>query len=302
MIPNELSYISSNENFNFNTKSIVTYGPIKHEKKSFGLMLLRKPMNSNTHDLLLGKSAISYAFIEIVFGRYMLYATPETMMHIIYSLINNITPEEKRIFCTFDFPYMYFYVSGKKYDNIFVERLAIHQQQEYKSYMVAYKIFDRNILNYKDKILEYANQSYNKHVNLWQIPKGRMIQGETEIDCAVREFEEETGVSPSNYTLLVDVRPLVVETIIVNTKYICKYFIAVLNNNVSPTLKYRSKPDFVEITDIRWVNRDKLELYISNEYTRKAIKKIIKNVKAKQKRMRYINGPTKSQIRSSNDH
>lgn len=33
-----------------------------------------------------------------------------------------------------------------------------------------------------------------KHVDRWDLPKGHVDRGETELECALREFEEETGI------------------------------------------------------------------------------------------------------------
>jgi predicted NUDIX family NTP pyrophosphohydrolase len=36
-----------------------------------------------------------------------------------------------------------------------------------------------------------------KHEGWWTIPKGELLPGELPLDCAIREFEEETGYKPS---------------------------------------------------------------------------------------------------------
>jgi len=36
-----------------------------------------------------------------------------------------------------------------------------------------------------------------KHEGWWTIPKGELLPDETPLECAVREFEEETGYTPS---------------------------------------------------------------------------------------------------------
>lgn len=36
-----------------------------------------------------------------------------------------------------------------------------------------------------------------KHADRWDLPKGRVDAGETDLECALREFEEETGISRS---------------------------------------------------------------------------------------------------------
>ena len=35
-----------------------------------------------------------------------------------------------------------------------------------------------------------------KHLDRWDLPKGHVDAGETELQCALREMEEETGISP----------------------------------------------------------------------------------------------------------
>jgi len=40
-----------------------------------------------------------------------------------------------------------------------------------------------------------------KHVDRWDLPKGHLDPGETELECALRETEEETGISPEKIKL-----------------------------------------------------------------------------------------------------
>jgi bis(5'-nucleosidyl)-tetraphosphatase len=40
-----------------------------------------------------------------------------------------------------------------------------------------------------------------KHHDRWDLPKGHIKRGETELDCALREFEEETGINPKQLKL-----------------------------------------------------------------------------------------------------
>ena len=47
----------------------------------------------------------------------------------------------------------------------------------------------------------------------WEFPKGRRSSHETNMKCAIREFEEETDVSKNEYTLLDNVSPLTEEFI-----------------------------------------------------------------------------------------
>ncbi|WP_437229177.1 bis(5'-nucleosyl)-tetraphosphatase [Planctomicrobium sp. SH661] len=40
-----------------------------------------------------------------------------------------------------------------------------------------------------------------KHADRWDLPKGHVDPGETEIECALREMHEETGIDPALVTI-----------------------------------------------------------------------------------------------------
>lgn len=40
-----------------------------------------------------------------------------------------------------------------------------------------------------------------KHPNRWDLPKGHVDEGETDIQCALRELEEETGITSNDITV-----------------------------------------------------------------------------------------------------
>jgi 8-oxo-dGTP pyrophosphatase MutT (NUDIX family) len=61
----------------------------------------------------------------------------------------------------------------------------------------------------------------------WEFPKGRRNYQEKDLDCAFREFEEETGISKSNINIIENVLPF--EEIFIGTNhksYKHKYFLA----------------------------------------------------------------------------
>lgn len=68
----------------------------------------------------------------------------------------------------------------------------------------------------------------------WGFPKGKRTNNETNLECAIREFEEETGLNESNYTILDRLFPLI-EIVKgsdgLNYKHV--YYIGLLNNNIN---------------------------------------------------------------------
>jgi 8-oxo-dGTP pyrophosphatase MutT (NUDIX family) len=68
----------------------------------------------------------------------------------------------------------------------------------------------------------------------WEFPKGRRNYKEKDLDCALREFEEETGISASKLNIIENVLPFEETFIGTNHKsYKHKYFLAYLNDNDS---------------------------------------------------------------------
>lgn len=43
-----------------------------------------------------------------------------------------------------------------------------------------------------------------KHANRWDLPKGHVDPGETDLECALRELEEETGITMDDFEIVPD--------------------------------------------------------------------------------------------------
>ena len=65
----------------------------------------------------------------------------------------------------------------------------------------------------------------------WEFPKGRRNFKEKDLDCALREFEEETGISRNKISIVENILPF--EEIFIGTNhksYKHKYFLAYMND------------------------------------------------------------------------
>jgi ADP-ribose pyrophosphatase YjhB (NUDIX family) len=65
----------------------------------------------------------------------------------------------------------------------------------------------------------------------WEFPKGRRNNKEKDLDCALREFEEETGISRNKISVVENILPF--EEIFIGTNhksYKHKYFLAYMND------------------------------------------------------------------------
>jgi len=76
----------------------------------------------------------------------------------------------------------------------------------------------------------------------WEFPKGRRNYQEKDLDCAIREFEEETGISKHNINVIENIMPF--EEIFVGSNhkaYKHKYFLAFMNDEEPDDEKTKEK-------------------------------------------------------------
>ena len=87
----------------------------------------------------------------------------------------------------------------------------------------------------------------------WEFPKGRKNAKETEINCAKREFTEETGINHKTIQLINNIIPY--EEIYVGTNFKCyklKYFLTYIADINVDLSKYQK----TEVSSIKWLSYD----------------------------------------------
>ena len=91
----------------------------------------------------------------------------------------------------------------------------------------------------------------------WEIPKGRRDMNEKNIDCAIREFSEETQMNCDNYSILNCINPIHDNFLGTNNKqYKHIFYIAQANNNEE--IELNSIHHNNEIDTIKWCNWDEI--------------------------------------------
>ena len=91
----------------------------------------------------------------------------------------------------------------------------------------------------------------------WGFPKGRRNPYESDISCAIREFQEETGIKRSDFSVIQNTNSIS-ETFYGSSgiRYCHKYYIAVCNNTVEVNLNMDDYHMAREIGDITWCSLD----------------------------------------------
>ena len=95
-----------------------------------------------------------------------------------------------------------------------------------------------------------------KHTE-WGFPKGRRNSKESNLKCAIREFEEETNYTKDEYILCNKINPIHEYLTGTNKKkYKHTYYIALNKTNKKPALDPKNKHQINEIKNIGWVTHD----------------------------------------------
>tara|TARA_Y100000389_G_scaffold77579_1_gene74361 strand:- start:1281 stop:2066 length:786 start_codon:yes stop_codon:yes gene_type:complete len=122
------------------------------------------------------------------------------------------------------------------------------------------------------------NQSNTSYISPeWEFPKGRKLRNESNKDCAIREFEEETGIKSNQYKLFLNMKPMSESYIGENKiKYVHIYYFGVFLNGIIPQIDKQNKDQCLEIGDIKWLNYEN-SLNIIRDY-HKTRDNIIRNI------------------------
>jgi 8-oxo-dGTP pyrophosphatase MutT (NUDIX family) len=87
----------------------------------------------------------------------------------------------------------------------------------------------------------------------WGFPKGRRIRGESDVECAIREFNEETNIDRDGYLLLKNIRLEETFEGLNRVQYRHIYFVAIMINPYKVNLTQRFTPmQRREISGIGW--------------------------------------------------
>jgi ADP-ribose pyrophosphatase YjhB (NUDIX family) len=104
----------------------------------------------------------------------------------------------------------------------------------------------------------------------WGFPKGRRMRGESDLECAIREFWEETNIPREAYTVCKNLEFTEVFTGTNNVQYKHVYFIALLKDvhdiNINQKLTQCQKR---EISAVRWMTFDECKKTIRPHYVRR---------------------------------
>lgn len=189
----------------------------------------------------------SFGYVEFMRGKYS-----ANNLNYIVTIINEMSKDEKHKIVTYSFDRLWSEMWG---DTIMINQ---YKNEELMSRRRFELLRDGVLIN--DKIITLADmvQMSNTEWNEpeWEFPKGRRNQKEKDLDCALREFEEETGINQNNISIIENVLPFEETFIGSNHKsYKHKYFLAYVNcfSNENILSNFQE----TEVSKLEWKTIDK---------------------------------------------
>jgi 8-oxo-dGTP pyrophosphatase MutT (NUDIX family) len=209
---------------------------------SYGLIVFKKIEEEIKYLMIRRKD--SFGYTDFIRGKYV-----PTNLKQLELLFNEMTVEEKQRILTHDFDTLWNTMWGTNIDN-----LSAHYKNEESISKKKYESLKGGInIGINDKIITLENIVNNSCAmwkeTEWGFPKGRRNQLEKDIDCAIREFEEETGILKNNIKLIENLLPF--EEIFIgsnNKPYKHKYFLA-RADNIEYNLNNYQK---TEVSKLEW--------------------------------------------------
>ena len=240
------------------------YRTCNHPITSFGIICYRLCYDPVTNvvypEYLMVQRKDSLSYVEFLRGKYDVNNTKY-----ILSLFTNMTNDERLKLTVFDFDALWnemwckttFHERNKNFSKEHADSKARFELLKNGVYIKTHNrgtfFFD---INY---IVDNTISEYNE--SEWGFPKGRRNINENDIQCALREFREETNVHLRNIRIIDDIKPI--EEVFSGTnkvRYKHVYYVAkYLNDNEElPKIPANS----IEVRDISWFDYNEAQNHI----------------------------------------
>jgi len=209
---------------------------------SCGILLIDKPslpVQSNETRILMIRRKDSMSFAEFMRGKY----EPDNIPYV-STLIKNMTLKEQASVASDTFETLWRQMWGD-------DRMT----SDYVQSREKFNLLDRVSL------MRYNMSEYTEPE--WGFPKGRRMRGESDLSCAIREFDEETNIPREAFVVLKNI--ILTETFmgLNNVQYKHVYFVALLKDSTLVNLGQKLTPvQRREISGIGWKTFEEAEALV----------------------------------------
>jgi len=216
------------------------YNQCKMPISSFGIIAFR--INNDAVEYLMIRRKDTLGYLDFMRGKYSVYNKDY-----IINMLKQMTMEEKELLKQGDFDLLWKRIWG---DNIISNQYKSEENISREKYNFLYSgIVLKNDFYTLSTLVDESNNFDNWEEAEWGFPKGRRNYQESDYDCALREFTEETGYSAKNLKNVKNILPF--EEIFTGSNYKSykhKYY-----------LTYMQKEDTIQMNNYELSEVSKME-------------------------------------------
>jgi 8-oxo-dGTP pyrophosphatase MutT (NUDIX family) len=252
------------------------------KKISAGLILVRTPKQTQAASDLAGgraeyqavvvKGRLSYAFSDFAHGRY-----DQKNTRGVRDLIAHMSIEERLVLQTLDFADIWAHVCARDTSaRDWRPGGATAYECVVRDYSAAFEKSRAQYVHKRNKFTstwlssDWAAEKFRRMVGCstgvgdtrWEFPKGKRVSaGESDVACALREFTEETNISPAALRL-VPAFARVEMYVHMGVLYTNTYYLAVLKHQIpdpASSISLKNREQISEVVDVRWMGLDAMK-------------------------------------------
>jgi ADP-ribose pyrophosphatase YjhB (NUDIX family) len=220
-------------------------------KISYGIALCKSI--DNKIEVMMIQKRFTYAFFNFVWGKYNKFDPSFKKM------FDKMTYEEKICILNMEFEDIWFRLwLNKPIKDKYISDHYFSRSNNLMDINTLYNkkkaIFENNFIRYGGNLLKKTILLSKTATTKWEMPKGSINEGETMIDCAMREFYEETGISDTYYDVLYGTKPIVeciVEDEVIYKHY---YYLATPRIDFQPRFKFCNYNQISETKNVQWLS------------------------------------------------
>ncbi len=223
---------------------------------SYGIITFKKTENNGIEYLLIRRKD-TLGYVDFIRGKY-----PQTNIQHISNMLREMTVDEKGKLCNEDFKTLWNNLWGTNSKTGGYQRIEERSSAEkLNNLREGIRVLNRKtneyvVINLED-LLKNTNTNWTEPE--WGFPKGRRNHLELDIECALREWEEETGYTRNDIDLVQNLAPFEETFTGSNYKsYKHKYYLGLYVGNDTNNPQF----DTTEVGKLEWKSFDESKLSI----------------------------------------
>jgi len=211
---------------------------------SYGIILFRKIKDEIQYLMIRRKD--SFGYIDFMRGKYSPYNIFQ-----LQKIVDEMSILEKSRILSESFNQLWIQMWGET-SNVQYKNEELSSSKKLELIRNGLIVNDENVT--LKSIVENSKTQWNE--TEWEFPKGRRNNKEKDLECALREFEEETGINKNKISVVENILPF--EEIFIGTNhksYKHKYFLAYMEEDIEE-LTDLEHYQVTEVSKIEWKTID----------------------------------------------